>query len=128
MVQARLGASGVDSSRTELRRADDSRGCIDPSLPGFAVERPAMVVVRFKEPPLSRLDSTSYGLDLLPSSGPTSPSWRLVTTAELNRERIAKAVLYLAATMQFCGFRSVIGTKWAIADTDRRDLDGNSYD
>ena len=79
--------------------------------------------------PLSR-DSTRHrtGLDLLPSDGPTSPSWRLFTTAELNRERIAKAVLHLAATMQFCGFRSVIGTKWAIADTDRRDLDGNSYD
>jgi hypothetical protein len=51
-------------------------------------------------------------------------------TAELTGEHIAKAVLHLhlAATMQFCGFRSVIGTKWAIADTDRRDLAGKSYD
>jgi hypothetical protein len=42
MVQARLGrlrVSGVDSFSTELRRADDSQGCIDPSLPGFAVEK-----------------------------------------------------------------------------------------
>jgi len=51
-------------------------------------------------------------------------------TAELTHERIAKVVLHLhlAASMQFCGFRSVIGMKWAIADTDRRDLAGNSYD
>ncbi len=46
-----LRVSGVDSFSTNLRRVDDSQGCIDPSLPGFAVEKPAMVVVR--SPPVA---------------------------------------------------------------------------
>jgi CHAT domain-containing protein len=31
-------------------------------------------------------------------------------------------VIHLAAAMQFCGFRSVVGTMWAMADVDGRDL------
>ena len=43
-------------------------------------------------------------------------------TAELTDESIADEVLHLAAATQFCGFRSVVGTMWAMADTDGRDL------
>ena len=43
-------------------------------------------------------------------------------TAELTDESITDEVLHLAAAMQFCGFRSVIGTMWAMADTDGRDI------
>jgi len=43
-------------------------------------------------------------------------------TAELTDESIADEMLHLAAAMQFCGFRSVVGTMWAMADTDGRDL------
>ena len=43
-------------------------------------------------------------------------------TAELTDESIADEVLHLAAAMQFCGFRSVVGTMWAMADTDGPDL------
>jgi CHAT domain-containing protein len=43
-------------------------------------------------------------------------------TAELTEESIADEALHLAAAMQFCGFRSVVGTLWAMADTDGRDL------
>jgi CHAT domain-containing protein len=43
-------------------------------------------------------------------------------TAELTEESIADEVLHLAAAMQFCGFRSVVGTMWAMADIDGRDL------
>ena len=39
-------------------------------------------------------------------------------TAELTEDRIADEGLHLAATMQFCGFWSVVGTLWAMADTD----------
>ncbi|KAH8985469.1 CHAT domain-containing protein [Lactarius akahatsu] len=39
-------------------------------------------------------------------------------TAELTEDSIADEGLHLAAAMQFCGFRSVIGTMWAMADTD----------
>jgi CHAT domain-containing protein len=43
-------------------------------------------------------------------------------TAELTDESIADEVLHLAAAMQFCGFRSVVGTMWAMADIDGPDL------
>jgi CHAT domain-containing protein len=48
-------------------------------------------------------------------------------TAELTEESIADEVLHLAAAMQYCGFRSVVGTMWAMADTDGRDLAGSFY-
>jgi hypothetical protein len=43
-----LRVSGVDSFSANLRRVDDN---IDPSLLGFAVENPAMVVVRVQGAP-----------------------------------------------------------------------------
>ena len=48
-------------------------------------------------------------------------------TAELTDESIADEALHLAAAMQFCGFRSVVGTMWAMADTDGRDLARDFY-
>ena len=39
--------------------------------------------------------------------------------AELTDESIADKALHLAAAMQFCGFRSVVGM-WAMADMDGR--------
>ena len=43
-------------------------------------------------------------------------------TAELTEDSIADEGLHLAAAMQYCGFRSVVGTMWAMADTDGEDL------
>jgi CHAT domain-containing protein len=48
-------------------------------------------------------------------------------TAELTEESIADEALHLAAAMQYCGFRSVVGTMWAMADIDGRDLARNFY-
>jgi len=52
-------------------------------------------------------------------------------TAELTEESIADEGLHLAAAiaaaMQFCGFRSVIGTMWVMADTDGADLSKHFY-
>jgi len=48
-------------------------------------------------------------------------------TAELTDESLADEALHLAAAMQYCGFRSVVGTMWAMADMDGRDLAGNFY-
>lgn len=48
-------------------------------------------------------------------------------TAELTEESIADEVLHLVAAMQFCGFRGVVGTMWAMADVDGRDLAGSFY-
>lgn len=41
---------------------------------------------------------------------------------ELTAESIADEVLHFAAAMQHSGFRSVVGTMWAMGDTDGRDV------
>jgi len=48
-------------------------------------------------------------------------------TAELTDGSPADEVLHLAAAMQFCGFRSVVGTMWAMADDDGPALAGYFY-
>ena len=47
--------------------------------------------------------------------------------AELTDESPADEALHLAAAMQYYGFQSVVGTMWAMADTDGRDLAENLY-
>ncbi|KAH9956725.1 CHAT domain-containing protein [Russula dissimulans] len=42
--------------------------------------------------------------------------------AEWTDKDTADEALHLTAAMQYCGFRSVVGTLWAMADTDGRDL------
>jgi CHAT domain-containing protein len=48
-------------------------------------------------------------------------------TAQLTDESISDEALHLSAAMQYCGFRSVVGTMWAVLDKDGRDLAGNFY-
>jgi len=48
-------------------------------------------------------------------------------TAELTTESIADEGLHLAGAVQYCGFRSVVGTMWEMADVDGPDLAGNFY-
>jgi CHAT domain-containing protein len=48
-------------------------------------------------------------------------------TAELTEGSAAEEGLHLAAAMQYCGFRSVVGTMWAMADTDGADLSTHFY-
>ncbi|KAF8268564.1 CHAT domain-containing protein [Lactarius quietus] len=47
--------------------------------------------------------------------------------AEITAESIFDEALHLTAAMQYCGFRSVVGTMWEMADTDGRDLAKNFY-
>ena len=47
--------------------------------------------------------------------------------AENTKESVADEALHLTAAMQYCGFRSVVGTMWEMADTDGRDLAKNFY-
>ena len=47
--------------------------------------------------------------------------------AELTTESIADEGLHLAGAVQYCGFRSVVGTMWEMADVDGPDLAGNFY-
>ncbi|KAI0296887.1 CHAT domain-containing protein [Russula brevipes] len=48
-------------------------------------------------------------------------------TAELTEESLADEGLHLTGAVQYCGFRSVIGTMWAMADMDGPDLARNFY-
>jgi len=48
-------------------------------------------------------------------------------TAELTEGSIADEGLHLTAAVQYCGFRSVVGTMWAMADQDGGDLAKHFY-
>ena len=47
--------------------------------------------------------------------------------AEITEDSIADEALHLTAAMQYCGFRSVVGTMWEMADVDGRDLAKSFY-
>jgi CHAT domain-containing protein/tetratricopeptide (TPR) repeat protein len=47
--------------------------------------------------------------------------------AEITADSVSDEALHLTAAMQYCGFRSVVGTMWAMADTDGLDLAKNFY-
>jgi CHAT domain-containing protein len=48
-------------------------------------------------------------------------------TAEVTEGSIIDEGLHLAAAVQYSGFRSVVGTMWAMVDEDGRDLADNFY-
>jgi CHAT domain-containing protein len=48
-------------------------------------------------------------------------------SAELTDKSVADEALHLAAAMQYCGFRSVIGTLWAVSDEDGPELAKSFY-
>ncbi|KAI0293136.1 CHAT domain-containing protein [Multifurca ochricompacta] len=48
-------------------------------------------------------------------------------TAELTDESIADEGLHLTAAVQYCGFRSVVGTMWEMADIDGSEIAENFY-
>ena len=48
-------------------------------------------------------------------------------TAEVSEGSVVDEVLHLAAAVQYCGFRSVVGTMWAMVDDDGRDLAEHFY-
>jgi len=68
-------------------------------------------------------------LDIVRSRLPTAEFAFLSAchTAELTTESIADEGLHLAGAVQYCGFRSVVGTMWEMADIDGPDLAGNFY-
>ena len=48
-------------------------------------------------------------------------------TAEVTEGSIVDEGLHLAAAVQYCGFRSVVGTMWAMVDEDGQDLAESFY-
>ena len=69
-------------------------------------------------------------LDIVRSRLPTAEFAFLSAchTAEMTDGSIADEGLHLTAAMQYCGFRSVVGTMWAMADADGQDLVGDFYE
>jgi len=49
-------------------------------------------------------------------------------TAELTEGSVTYEVIHLAAAVQFCGFRSMVGTMWAMADVDGGELARSYYE
>ncbi|KAH9991651.1 hypothetical protein BJV74DRAFT_795916 [Russula compacta] len=68
-------------------------------------------------------------LDIVRSRLPTAEFAFLSAchTAEITEESIANEGLHLAAAVQYSGFRSVIGTMWAMADIDGPAVAGSFY-
>ena len=68
-------------------------------------------------------------LDIVRSRLPTAEFAFLSAchTAELTEGSIADEGLHLTAAAQYCGFRSVVGTMWAMADQDGGDLATHFY-
>jgi len=68
-------------------------------------------------------------LDIVRSKLPTGEFAFLSAchTAEHTTESISDEGLHLAGAVQYCGFRSVVGTMWEMADVDGPDLAGNFY-
>ena len=68
-------------------------------------------------------------LDIVRSRLPTAEFAFLSAchTAELTEGSIADEGLHLVAAVQYCGFRSVVGTMWAMADEDGGDLAEHFY-
>jgi CHAT domain-containing protein len=48
-------------------------------------------------------------------------------SAEITENSTPDEMLHLTAAMQYCGFRSVVGTMWEMADTDGKDLAKSFY-
>ena len=48
-------------------------------------------------------------------------------TAEITDGSVADEALHLTAAVQYCGFRSVVGTMWAMADMDGQGLVQDFY-
>jgi CHAT domain-containing protein len=48
-------------------------------------------------------------------------------TAEITEGSVADEALHLTAAVQYCGFRSVVGTMWAMADMDGKGLVEDFY-
>ncbi|KAH8991564.1 CHAT domain-containing protein [Lactarius akahatsu] len=63
-------------------------------------------------------------LDIVRSDLPTAEFAFLSAchTAEVTEGSIADEGLHLTAAVQYCGFKSVVGTMWAMVDEDGRDL------
>ncbi|KAI9454286.1 hypothetical protein BJY52DRAFT_1417909 [Lactarius psammicola] len=99
---------------------------------------PAAVIDGFHPPPICKPFEAGfelYGcerltlLEIVRSHLPTAEFAFLSAchTAEITEGSVVDEGLHLAAAVQYCGFRSVVGTMWAMVDEDGRDLAEHFY-
>ena len=55
------------------------------------------------------------------------PNVEFAFLAACHTAELMDKLLHLTAVMQYCGFWSVVGTMWDMADMDGQDLDHNFY-
>ncbi|KAI0306196.1 hypothetical protein B0F90DRAFT_1915903 [Multifurca ochricompacta] len=72
--------------------------------------------------PDANIQDAKEEIEVMRASGVQFALLAACHTAELTDLKKSDEMLYLTAAMQFCGFRSVVGTMWAMADLDGTDL------
>ncbi|KAH9055403.1 hypothetical protein EDB87DRAFT_1688265 [Lactarius vividus] len=116
-------AQAGDQNHTVLIDASD-----EPRLGGRDMPRRGRWTQR--SPTSSLLPATLHGgdrltlLEIVRSRLPSAEFAFLAAcyTAELTEASVPDEGLHLVAAMQYCGFRSAVGTMWAMADIDGPDL------
>ena len=134
------GAQGeievIESTNTAVRTLISAMGTPETVIEGLRDHRFAHFVCHGKLKPGKPFDSLlelhKDNLTLLEIVRSQLPAAELAFlsachTAELTEDSISDEGLHLAAAMQYCGFRSVVGTMWAMADTDGEDLSKHFY-
>jgi CHAT domain-containing protein len=122
------------TSASSLIGANATRASVLEHLPGhriahFACHGTLNQVRPFDSAFILHGDERLTLLDIVRSRLPTAEFAFLSVchAAEWTDQRTPDEALHLTAAMQYCGFRSVVGTLWAMADTDGRDLAEHFY-
>jgi len=138
-MKAALGETRVvQSINTQVKTLNSARATPPAVLKRLQDHRFVHIVCHGKLEPGKPFDSSFklYGgnrlslLDVIRSRLPNAEFAFLAAchTAELTDGSLSDEALHLTAAMQYCGFRSVVGTMWAMADKDGPHLARNFYD
>jgi len=137
-MKAALGEMRVvQSVNTQVKTLIAARATPTAVLKGLQNRRFVHIICHGLLEPEKPFDSSFklYGgkrltlLDIIRSRLPNAEFAFLAAchTAELTDGSLSDEALHLTAAMQYCGFRSVVGTMWAMADKDGRHLAQNFY-
>ena len=134
------GAQGeievIESTKTAVRTLVSAMATPETVIEGLRDHRFAHFVCHGKLKPGKPFDSSlelhEDNLTLMAIIRSQLPAAELAFlsachTAELTEDSISDEGLHLAAAMQYCGFRSAVGTMWAMADMDGEDLSKHFY-
>jgi len=137
-MKAALGETRVvQSVNTQVKTLISARATPSAVLKRLKDHQFVHIICHGKLEPGKPFDSSFklYGgnrltlLDIIQSRLPSAEFAFLAAchTAELTDGSLSDEALHLTAAMQYCGFRSVVGTMWAMADKDGRHLAQDFY-